>query len=141
MPGRERISRRQMLELAAAGGLAMAGGSLSRARAAELTPRIEQFDPALDKIIATSQPIQTLATGFGGGGNTEGPVWWKEGGFLLFSSIGDNQVIKYTPGKGTSVYREKTNGANGHTRDKQGRLVSYRICTWMSESIRLTAWV
>lgn len=116
------MSRRQMLELAAAGGLAIAGSRV--VRAAELKPSIEKFDPALDKIISTDQPIQTLATGFGGGGNTEGPVWWKEGGFLLFSSIGDNQVIKYTPGKGTSVYREKTNGANGHARDMQGRLVA-----------------
>jgi gluconolactonase len=117
------ISRRRMLELAAAGGLAMAGGA-GLAHAVQLMPRIEQFDPALDKIISTNEPIQTLATGFGGGGNTEGPVWWHEGGFLLFSSIGDNQVIKYTPGKGTSVYREKTNGANGHARDMQGRLVA-----------------
>ena len=117
------ISRRRMLELAAAGGLAMTGG-FRAAFAAQQGPRIEQFDPALDKIISTSEPIQTLATGFGGGGNTEGPVWWHEGGFLLFSSIGDNQVIKYTPGKGTSVYREKTNGANGHARDMQGRLVA-----------------
>jgi gluconolactonase len=117
------ISRRRMLELAAGGGLAMASGA-RMAHAAQAGARIEQFDPALDKIISTSEPIQTLATGFGGGGNTEGPVWWHEGGFLLFSSIGDNQVIKYTPGKGTSVYREKTNGANGHARDMQGRLVA-----------------
>jgi sugar lactone lactonase YvrE len=117
------ISRRRMLELAAAGGFAMAGGARV-AQAAQASPRIEQFDPVLDKIVSTTEPVQTLATGFGGGGNTEGPVWWHEGGFLLFSSIGDNQVIKYTPGKGTSVYREKTNGANGHARDMQGRLVA-----------------
>lgn len=118
------ISRRDMLEFAAAGGVTLAAGRLTQAHAAELQPRIERFDPAFDKIVSTSEPIRTLATGFGGGGNTEGPVWWKEGGFLLFSSIGDSQVIKYTPGKGTSVYREKTNGANGHTRDQQGRLVA-----------------
>jgi gluconolactonase len=120
----EKISRRDILQLAAAGGVAVAANGFDRAHAAELKPRIEKFDPALDDIISTSEPIRTLATGFGGGGNTEGPVWWKEGGFLLFSSIGDNQVIKYTPGKGTSIYRERTNGANGHTRDVQGRLVS-----------------
>ena len=123
MQGIHGISRRQMLELAAAGGLGLV--SVTRvARAAQAMPHIDQFDPALDKIISTAEPIRNLATGFGGGGNTEGPVWWKEGGFLLFSSIGDNQVIKYTPGKGTSVYREKTNGANGHARDMQGRLVA-----------------
>jgi gluconolactonase len=95
-----------------------------RASAAQAMPHIEPFDPALDKIISTAEPIQTLATGFGGGGNTEGPVWWHEGGYLLFSSIGDQRLIKFTPGQGTSVFREKTNGANGHTRDSKGRLVS-----------------
>src|ERR1700694_4003157 len=115
------ISRRRMLATAAASGLALGSSRVARAQTAK---RIDQFAPELDKVISTSEPILELATGFGGGGNTEGPVWWKEGGYLLFSSIGDNQVIKYTPGKGTSVFREKTNGANGHARDMQGRLVS-----------------
>jgi gluconolactonase len=115
------ISRRRMLELAGSAGLAIAGARFAEAQTAK---RIDRFDPDLDKIISPTEPILELATGFGGGGNTEGPVWWKEGGFLLFSSIGDNRVIKYTPGEGTSVYREKTNGANGHARDPQGRLVS-----------------
>jgi gluconolactonase len=111
-----------MLELAGSAGLAIAGGvGFAEAQTAK---RIDRFESDLDKIISSTEPILELATGFGGGGNTEGPVWWKEGGFLLFSSIGDNRVIKYTPGEGTSVYREKTNGANGHARDPQGRLVS-----------------
>ncbi|HYM18675.1 MAG TPA: SMP-30/gluconolactonase/LRE family protein [Micropepsaceae bacterium] len=110
-----------MLELAGSAGLAIAGARFAEAQTAK---RIDRFDSDLDKVISPTEPILELATGFGGGGNTEGPVWWKEGGFLLFSSIGDNRVIKYTPGEGTSVYREKTNGANGHARDPQGRLVS-----------------
>jgi gluconolactonase len=124
MRGGEEISRRKILEFAAGGGVTLAASGFGRARAAESTPRIDRFDPEFDKILSTSEPVRTLATGLGGGANTEGPVWWKEGGFLLFSSIGDNRVLKYTPGMGISVYREKTNGANGHTRDMQGRLVS-----------------
>jgi len=123
MPNTYGLSRRTILEMGAAAGAIALTSDITRAHAQSAAPRIEQMAPELDKILSTTEPIQTLATGFGGGGNTEGPVWWKEGGFLLFSSIGDNQVIKYTPGKGTSVYREKTNGANGHTRDMQGRLV------------------
>jgi gluconolactonase len=80
--------------------------------------------PELDKVISTAEPILELATGFGGGGNTEGPAWWKEGGYLLFNSIGENRRIKYTPGQGATVAKEPTNGANGLTRDPQGRLVS-----------------
>ena len=79
------ISRRHMLAMsAAAGGLAAAGV----APAQTLTPHIEQFDPALEKIISTSEPIKSIADGFGGPlGPAEGPLWWKEGGHLLFSDI------------------------------------------------------
>jgi gluconolactonase len=113
-------SRRQAL-LSAAGFAAV--GLTPRGVLAQATKRIDQFAPELESVIATSEPILELATGFGGGGNTEGPVWWKEGGYLLFSSIGENRRIRYTPGKGTSVDKENTNGANGLTRDPQGRLV------------------
>jgi gluconolactonase len=115
------ISRRRMLAMSAAGGLALSNGGVAWAQAAK---RIDPFEPEFDKITSTSEPILELATGFGGGGNTEGPVWWKEGGYLLFSSIGENRRIKYTPGQGATVAKEKTNGANGLTRDPQGRLVA-----------------
>jgi len=117
-----RISRRRMLQMAAtAGSLAVTAGMRSaRAQAAK---RIEQLAPELDAIVSTSEPILQLGTGFGVGGNTEGPVWWKEGGYLLFSEIGKDRRLKYTPGQGVTVARENTNGANGLTRDPQGRLV------------------
>src|SRR5215468_11888789 len=95
-----RISRRHMLALsAAAGSLAIAG--------------------------ARAQPIKELASGFGGDlGPAEGPVWIKEGGYLLFSDIHNNRRMKYTPGQGVSVFLEPTNRANGLTRDLQGRLLA-----------------
>jgi gluconolactonase len=54
---------------------------------------------------------------------TEGPVWSREG-FLLFSDIPSNRIMKFTPGEGLSVYRENTNGANGNAFDEKGRLYS-----------------
>src|SRR6266704_676495 len=115
------ISRRHMLELAA-GGLVMAGGVRS---AWTQTKRIEQLDPALDAIIDKSQTIQELASGYGGElGPAEGPVWWKEGGYLLFNDIHASRRLKFTPGKGVTVDLEGTNRANGLTRDLQGRLVA-----------------
>src|SRR5260221_3969963 len=115
-----RMSRRHMLALsAAAGSLAIAG---ARAQAAK---RIEQFDPALDKIIDSAEPIKELASGFGGDlGPAEGPVWIKEGGYLLFSDIHNNRRLKYTPGQGVSVFLAPTNRANGLTRDLQGRVLA-----------------
>jgi len=117
-----RISRRRMLQMAAtAGSLAVTAGL--RGAQAQPAKRIEQLAPELDAIVSTSEPILQLGTGFGVGGNTEGPVWWKEGGYLLFSEIGKDRRLKYTPGQGVTVARENTNGANGLTRDPQGRLV------------------
>ena len=118
------ITRRHMLEMAgAAGGLAIAGGV--RGAWAQAGKRIEQLAPELDKIISTSEPIPELATGLGGElGPAEGPLWWKEGRYLLFSDIHANKRMKYTPGQGVTLFKEPTNRANGLTRDLQGRLVA-----------------
>jgi gluconolactonase len=118
------ISRRDLLATAgAAGALALIGGT--RAGSAQAAKKIEQLDPGLDKIIDASQPIQELASGFGGDlGPAEGPLWWKEGGYLLFNDIHRSRRMKYTPGQGVTVDLEPTNRANGITRDLQGRLIS-----------------
>jgi gluconolactonase len=52
---------------------------------------------------------------------TEGPVWSPEG-FLLFSDVPNNRILKFVPGKGTETFRENSNGANGNAIDRQGRL-------------------
>ena len=91
----------------------------------QVSTRIEQFAPELEKIIATSEPIRHLADGFGGAqGPAEGPLWWKEGRYLLFSDIHNNKRMKYVPGGSASVFLEPTNRANGLTRDLQGRLIA-----------------
>jgi gluconolactonase len=87
--------------------------------------QIEQIAPELSKIIDTAQPIQHLAEGFGGAlGPAEGPLWWKEGHYLLFSDIHNDKRMKYAPGQAVTVFREPTNRANGLTRDLQGRLIA-----------------
>ena len=93
---------------------------------AQSSPRIEQVAPELAKILSPSEPIQHLAEGFGGvQGPAEGPLWWHEGGYLLFSDIHNNRRMKHEPGKdGASVFQEPTNRANGLTRDRQGRLIA-----------------
>jgi gluconolactonase len=116
------ISRRHTLGMVVAiGGLAMTGG-VGRAQSSK---RIEQLAPEMERIISPSEPIQKLADGFGGTlGPAEGPVWWKEGNYLLFSDIHNNRRMKYVPGTGVSVFLEPTNRANGLTRDLQGRLIA-----------------
>src|SRR3974377_952314 len=114
------LSRRQMLAMSAAAGTLAVGGRFAKAQAAK---RIERLDPALDAIIHASEPIVDLATNLGGTANVEGPLWWKEGGYLLFRGT-DLKRWKYSPGQAISVFKENTNAANGITRDPQGRLVA-----------------
>src|SRR5712692_7592748 len=90
-----------------------------------LTPRIEPLARELDRIVSANEPIQHLADGFGGDqGPAEGPLWWTEGGYLLFSDIHNNRRMKYEPGQGVSLFREPTNRANGLTRALPGRLIA-----------------
>ena len=54
----------------------------------------------------------------------EGPVWMGDAGCLLFSDIPNNRICRWTEETGVSTYRCPSNYANGHTRDRQGRLIS-----------------
>src|SRR3954451_21833852 len=90
-----------------------------------LSPRIEHFAPELEHIVSASERIEYLADGYGGAqGPAEGPLWWKEGGYLLFSDIHNDRRMKYQPGAGVSLFQEPTNRANGLTRDLQGRIIA-----------------
>ena len=98
---------------------------MSDRASSQSSPQIEQLAPELEMIISASEPIQYLADGFGGPlGPAEGPLWWKEGGYLVFSDIHNNKRMKYEAGKGASLLLEPTNRANGLTRDLQGRLLA-----------------
>ncbi len=56
---------------------------------------------------------------------SEGPVWFGDGRFLLWSDIPNNRIMRWDETDGSvSVYRNPSNHTNGHTRDRQGRLVS-----------------
>lgn len=85
---------------------------------------IKRNEEALDRIVSFDQEVEWLGNGYGGGSVAEGPLWWKESGYLLFSDIGNNQRLKWTPSEGVSVFHEPTNNANGLTRDRQGRLIA-----------------
>ena len=123
MHSRSSVSRRHMMGIAgSAAALAMAAATAPGGAGRQADRSIR---PELEKIISVSEPIQELATGLGGElGPAEGPVWWKEGGYLLFSDIHASRRMKYTPGQGVTVFKEPTNRANGLTRDLQGRLVA-----------------
>jgi gluconolactonase len=123
MRSSHRLSRRDMMRLVwAAGGIAMTRAANVFAQAAR---KIESMAPELAKIIDSNEPIRELASGFGGDiGPAEGPLWISEDRSLLFNDIQTARRMTYTPGRGTTVALEKTNEANGMTRDLQGRVIS-----------------
>jgi gluconolactonase len=54
----------------------------------------------------------------------EGPVWFADGGYLLWSDIPNNRMLRWMPETGVSTFRAESNNSNGNTRDRQGRLVT-----------------
>ena len=86
---------------------------------------IEQIAPELVRIVAQTQQIEELGRGYSAeSGAAEGPLWWREGSYLLFSDIGNNRRMKWEPREGVTVFHEPTNNANGLTRDPRGRLIA-----------------
>ena len=56
-----------------------------------------RLDPALDAIVSSDAKVEKLADGFG---FVEGPVWVRRGGYLLFSDIPANKILKWNPADG-----------------------------------------
>gem|GEM_PF-6251300 len=85
-------------------------------------PAVQILDPSFAKYRISSSTLEQVATG---ARCLEGPVWFGDGRYLLVSDIPNNRIMKYDEANETwSVFRDNANYTNGHTRDKQGRLVS-----------------
>jgi gluconolactonase len=77
--------------------------------------------------------VKQLATGFDW---AEGPVWFGDMQCLLFSDIPNNRILRWTE-EGLTTFRQPANYTNGHTRDRQGRLVS---CEHGTRRVTRTEW-
>ncbi|HWP60178.1 MAG TPA: SMP-30/gluconolactonase/LRE family protein [Candidatus Acidoferrales bacterium] len=53
----------------------------------------------------------------------EGPVWNARKGYLLWTDIAGDKILKWTPGEGVSTFLHPSGHANGMTYDREGRLV------------------
>jgi gluconolactonase len=108
-------------------------------RVGTFTPAgIERLDPRLDELVDSQAPTEVLGVGYLW---SEGPVWVPEGGFLLFSDIPNNAIMKYKDGEGVTLFLTPSGytgdsrhggkgldwvdelGSNGLTLDDQGRLI------------------
>src|SRR5712672_4340738 len=84
-------------------------------------PRIEALNPRFKYKIGNAY-IERIATGLRW---AEGPVYFRDGGYLLWSDIPNNRIMRWSEDDGhVSVYRYPSNYSNGHTRDREGRLIS-----------------
>jgi gluconolactonase len=85
-------------------------------------PAVRVLDPRFNALRIGSASVECL---YQGARWSEGPVWFGDGGYLLWSDIPNNRILRWDEQTGqTSEYRKPSNNANGHTRDREGRLVS-----------------
>jgi gluconolactonase len=93
---------------------------------------IERKDPRFDRLVPPEARLEKLAEGFEW---SEGPVWSRDGGYLLFSDIPRNSVMKWSPSEGISLFLKPSGytgskpftglepGSNGLLFDREGRLI------------------
>ena len=85
-------------------------------------PAVETVDPRFDALRIMQGVVERLWTG---GRWLEGPVWFGDGRYLLFSDIPNNRILRWIEETGeTTVFRQPANNSNGNTRDAQGRLIT-----------------
>lgn len=105
--------------------------STRQAERASNMPTIERLDPALDRLIAPDAQVEILASGYDW---SEGPVWVKDGAFLLFSDVPQNIIFRWKEGEGARQWLKPSGytgreprgaelGSNGLVIDAEGRLV------------------
>ena len=88
----------------------------------DLREGIEVIDDRFLDLIDADAKIEKHYTGCEW---AEGPVYFPEGDYVLWSDIPNNRMLKFDAASGdTTVFREPCNYTNGHYRDQQGRLVS-----------------
>lgn len=92
---------------------------------------VERYTDALDALVPPNARIEMLADGFAW---SEGPVWLRDGGYLLFSDIPNNTIYRWDDLSGLQVYLRPAGymwadppgaelGTNGLAVDAEGRLL------------------
>ena len=85
-------------------------------------PNVHVLDPAFNALRLPLASVEQLATGCRW---SEGPVYFGDGRYVLWSDIPNDRILKWEEETGAvSVFRKTSWNANGNTRDRQGRLVT-----------------
>lgn len=94
--------------------------------------QVISLNPAFNALVDTDAKIEVLADGFQW---TEGPVWVKDGNYLLFSDVKQNTIFKWKEGEGITPFLKPSGytgrllysdepGSNGLIINKKGELVA-----------------
>jgi gluconolactonase len=94
--------------------------------------RVLRLDPAFDQLVAPQATIEVLASGFVW---SEGPVWIKNGGYLLFSDVPQNTIFRWQKDEGLRPFLQPSGytgklpysnepGSNGLIINQKGELVA-----------------
>jgi gluconolactonase len=116
------MERRQFL--AAAGALGLAPQALAQWQPSQRypDPAVQILDQSFARYRLGLAKVERIASGMRW---TEGPIWFGDGRYLLWSDIPNNRIMRWDEETGNvSVFRKPSNFANGNTRDRQGRLLS-----------------
>src|SRR5436190_651735 len=118
-------SRREFL--AAGGALAAAAASpsvLAQWQSSQRypDPTVKIIDPSFARYKLGLAKVERIASGMRW---TEGPVYFGDGQYLLWSDIPNNRIMRWDELTGrVSEFRKPSSNANGNTRDREGRLVT-----------------
>jgi gluconolactonase len=80
----------------------------------------EILDERFRSYVLPNAPLVLLGEGFSW---LEGPVWFADHQCLLFSDLPADRIMRWSPDAGITVFRKPSGFANGHTRDRDGRLI------------------
>ena len=96
-------------------------------------PAVQVVDQSFTRYRIGNAGVERLTTGYRW---CEGPVWFGDGRYLLWSDIPNDRIMRWDEETGAvSVFRRPAHHANGNTRDRQGRLVT---CQHGSRSVTRT---
>lgn len=125
--------RMKKLELCAAlaAAVVLAGSGCRSAARLPVVGTVQPGDAAFAALVPPGARMERLA---GGLQWAEGPIWRRNGGYLLFSDIPANTVYRWTERDGLTVFMRPAGyiapdppgrelGTNGLKLDRQGRLV------------------
>ena len=83
-------------------------------------PRHEIIDPRFRSFVLANAALEPLLEGCRW---LEGPVWFADQQVVLVSDIPNDRILRVTEAGDISVFRAPAGFPNGHTRDREGRLI------------------